>query len=380
MKVLILSCNTGQGHNTAGRAVLAECERRGIECQMLDALTFDSERTSRMISGIHNKGTVHIPKVYGLGVSVAHILDRISRRRSVCYLANSTYASSLHQYILENGFDTLVLPHVFPSEAVTRIRRKFDTSFHAYFIATDYSYPPFLNDTVLDGYFIPHHHLELTFAKAGIPREKLIPIGIPVSASFGEKTPQDEARRALELPVDGNILLVMTGSMGFGDTEPLVRELLKRISADTTVVVMGGNNERMKARLRKKYGHDSRLHVIDFTRQVSLYMDAADVLFTKPGGLSSTEAAVKRIPIIHTTPIPGWEEDNIEFFRKHGLSLSGSSAEDLVTHALWLLGNPWAREEMMSHQEQVINRFAARDILTYIEAATNSENKMSKKE
>ena len=109
-------------------------------------------------------------------------------------------------------------------------------------------------------------------------------------------------------------------------------------------------------------------------------MDAADVLFTKPGGLSSTEAAVKRIPIIHTTPIPGWEEDNIEFFRKHGLSLSGSSAEDLVTHALWLLGNPWAREEMMSHQEQVINRFAARDILTYIEAATNSENKMSKKE
>ena len=380
MKVLILSCNTGQGHNTAGRAVLAECERRGIECQMLDTLTFDSEMTSRVVSGLHNKGSVHLPKIYGVGVTFAHILDRTSHKKSVCYLANTTYASSLYRYIVENGFDTLVLPHVFPSEAITRIRRKYETNFRAYFIATDYSYPPFLNDTVLDGYFIPHHHLELTFAKAGIPREKLIPIGIPVAASFAEKTPQNEARRALELPSDGNILLVMTGSMGFGDTEPLVRELLNRISSDTTVVVMGGNNEKMKARLRKKYGHDSRLRVIDFTRQVSLYMDAADILFTKPGGLSSTEAAVKGIPIIHTTPIPGWEEDNIEFFRKHGLSLSGRSADDLVTHALWLLGNPWAREEMMSHQAQVINKFAARDILTYIEAATISENKMSKKE
>jgi len=380
MKVLVLSCNTGQGHNTAGRAVLAECERRGIECQMLDALTFDSEITSRVVSGIHNKGTVHIPRVYGLGVSVAHILDRISRRRSVCYLANSTYASSLYQFILDNGYDTLILPHVFPSEAVTRIRRKFDASFRAYFIATDYSYPPFLNDTVLDGYFIPHHHLELTFAKAGIPKEKLIPVGIPVSASFAERTPQEEARRTLELPTEGKILLVMTGSMGYGDTEPLVRELMARIPSDTSIVVMGGNNEKMKARLRKKFGRDSRLHVIDFTRQVSLYMDAADILFTKPGGLSSTEAAVKGIPIIHTKPIPGWEEDNIEFFRKHGLSLSGSSAEDLVTHALWLLGNPWAREEMIAHQRQTINQFAASDILTYIENQSTSEAKIAQKE
>lgn len=374
MKVLILSCNTGQGHNSAGRAVAAEFEKRGIECEMMDALVFDSELTSKLVSNVHNKSTVHIPKIYGLGVSAAKVLDKMSRKRSVCYLANSTYASSLYQYIRENHYDTLIMPHVFPSEAATRIIRKYGASFRTYFIATDYGYPPFLSDTDLDAYFIPHHDLELNFAKAGLPMNKLFPVGIPVAESFAEKTDRLTARRELDLPEEGNILLVMTGSMGYGDTEPLVKDLLRRIPENTHVVVMGGNNEKMKTRLRTRYGKDERLRVIDFTKQVSLYMDAADLLFTKPGGLSSTEAAVKGIPTIHTKPIPGWEEENIEFFRTHGLSLSGASPEDLVTHALWLLGNPWAREEMVAAQARTVNKYAARDICTHI---INAQSELS---
>lgn len=374
MKVLVLSCNTGQGHNTAGRSIIAEFQKRGIECEMLDALTFDSEFTSKMVSEVHNKGSIHIPKIYGMGVSVAKVLDKMSKKRSVCYVANSTYAAALNQYIVENGYDTLVLPHVFPSETITRIRRKYKTALQAYFIATDYGYPPFLSDTDLDAYFIPHHDLELNFAKAGLPMNKLFPVGIPVSEAFAEKADKKEARRTLGLPEEGDILLVMTGSMGYGDTEPLVKDLLRRIPEDTHVVVMGGNNEKMKNRLRNRYGKDERLRVIDFTKQVSLYMDAADLLFTKPGGLSSTEAAVKGIPTIHTKPIPGWEEENIQFFRTHGLSLSGATPEDLVTHALWLLGNPWAREEMVAAQARTINKFAARDICTHI---INAQSELS---
>ena len=366
MKVLVLSCNTGQGHNSAGRAVVAEFQKRGIPCEMLDGLSFDSEFASKFICEMHNKGTIHVPRLYGLGVSVARVLDKMSKKRSVCYVANSTYASALNQYIIENGYDTLVLPHVFPAETITRIRRKFKTDFSSYFIATDYAYPPFLSDTDLDGYFIPHKDLALNFASMGIPREKLIPVGIPVSETFAEKTDRTEARRTLGLPEEGNLLLVMTGSMGYGDTEPLVKELLRRTSENTHVVVMGGNNEKMKSRLRRRYGKDERLHIIDFTKQVGLYMDAADLLFTKPGGLSSTEAAVKGIPTIHTKPIPGWEEENIAFFRKHGLSLTGPSTEDLVTHALWLIGNPWAREEMVIAQGHTINKYAARDICAHI--------------
>lgn len=362
MKVLILSCNTGQGHNTAGKAVRAELERLGIECEMLDALSFESQLASRMVSDIHSKGALHLPRVYGFGVSTAKRLDKISRRRSICYVANTTYASALYDYIVENGYDTVVAPHVFPSEAITRIRRKHDVKLRTYFIATDYAYPPFLSDTELDTYFIPHESLAHEFTDAGIPAEKLIATGIPVASAFAQKAEKTEARHRLGLPEEGNILLVMTGSMGYGNTEKLVAELLRRIPEGTSVAVMGGNNEKMKERLRRRHKNDPRLFVIDFTTEVSLYMDASDILFTKPGGLSSTEAAVKGIPTVHTKPIPGWEENNIEFFRLHGLSLSGVATEDLVTHALYLLGNPWAREAMVDAQNKTVNKFAARDI------------------
>lgn len=362
MKVLILSCNTGQGHNTAGKAILAELERHGIECEMLDALSFESELTSKMVCDIHIQSVLHIPRLFGLGVSTARRLDKISKKRSVCYVANTTYASTLYDYIVGNGYDTVVAPHVFPSEAMTRIRRKHGNGIRTYFVATDYEYPPFLSDTELDVYFIPHDDLKEQYVAAGIPEERLVSIGIPVSEEFTHKTDRLEARRRLGLPEEGSILLVMTGSMGFGNTEKLVAELLRRTPEDTSVVVMGGRNEKMKASLRRRHKNDPRLFVIDFTTEVSLYMDASDILFTKPGGLSSTEAAVKGIPTIHTKPIPGWEESNVNFFRSHGLALFGTTYEDLVTHALYLLGSPWAREAMVEAQSEAINKRAAEDI------------------
>ena len=363
MKVLILSCNTGQGHNTAGKAVLAELESRGIACEMLDALSFESKLTSKMVCDIHIQSVLHIPRLFGLGVSTAKKLDKISGKHSVCYVANTAYASALYEYITKNGYDTIVAPHVFPSEALTRIRRKYhDTNFRAYFIATDYTYPPFLGETDLDAYFIPHESLAHLFTEAGIPEEKLAVSGIPVANAFIERCDKPEARQKLGLPCEGNILLVMTGSMGFGSTETLVAELLARIPEHTSVVVMGGSNHKMKERLRAKYQNNPRLFVIDYTTEVSLYMDASDILFTKPGGLSSTEAAVKGIPTIHTKPVPGWEEENVAFFRDHGLSLSGKTMDDLVTEALYLLANPWVRESMVAAQNDTINKYAARDI------------------
>lgn len=376
MKVLILSCNTGQGHNTASRAVLEELTARGIECEIRDALAFDSRFVSDAVSNIHAKAAIHIPKAYGMGVRAAKLMDEMSKKRSVCYLSNLSYANKLYRYIVENGYDTVVLPHVFPSEAMTRIRRHIDPllAVRTYFIATDYSYPPFLKETNLDTYFIPHEDLRADFEAAGVPGEKIAVTGIPVSERFREPTTKAEARAELGLPADGRILLVMTGSMGYGNTEELTASLLQKIPAHTYVLVMGGNNEKMKARLRAAYAGDDRLMVLDYTKKVSLYLSASDLLFTKPGGLSSTEAAVRGIPLLHTKPIPGWEEDNIRFFRTHGMSDYGADTEALVTKCLFLLSNPHRCEEMLRCQKATINPFAARDIVDRLVAdAAESE-------
>ena len=367
-KVLILSCNTGQGHNTASRAILEELTARGIECEMRDTLAFASRFVSKTVCGIYNKAAVRIPKALGAGISAAKMTDKMFKKRSPCYVANIPYAAKLRRYIEENGFDTVIMPHVFPSEAVTRSRRHVPRAHlvHASFVGTDYTYPPFLKDTDLDAYFIPHEELRSLFVEAGIPNEKIVVTGIPVAAAFHAPITKAEAREVLGLPMDKKLFLVMTGSMGYGDTEILTKTLLRRLPEKSHVIVMGGNNEKMKAAIRAAHEGDERLTVLDFTDKVSWYLAACDLLFTKPGGLSSTEAAVRGIPMLHTKPIPGWEQDNIAFFRAHGMADCGEDADALVTKALFLLANPHRCEEMVENQRKHMNPTAAKAIVDYL--------------
>lgn len=368
MKALILSCNTGQGHNTAARAIMEELTARGVACEMQDALAFASRFVSDTVCGIYNKITLHIPRVLGAGISTAKLTDRIFKKNSPCYVANLPYANKVYRYIKKGGFDTIIMPHVFPSEALTWVVRRLPSTndLRTCFISTDYAYPPFLSETELDTYFIPHEDLRETFVEAGVPAEKLVVSGIPVSASFREPPSRDEAREALGLPKDKRILLVMTGSMGYGNTEELTTRLLEQLPENTLVYVMGGNNEKMKARIRLAHADDERLTVLDFTDKVPLYLAACDLLFTKPGGLSSTEAAASGIPLLHTKPIPGWEQENIQFFNTHGMSDFGENAEALVTKALFLLANPHRGEEMVENQRKNINVLAAKTIVDYL--------------
>ena len=102
-----------------------------------------------------------------------------------------------------------------PPEALTRARRDLPGSFRFYAVATDYTCIPFMEETEPDLFFIPHADLAQEFASRGIARETLLATGIPVSSRFLEREERQAARRALGLPEEGRILLLMTGSMGF---------------------------------------------------------------------------------------------------------------------------------------------------------------------
>ena len=103
------------------------------------------------------------------------------------------------------------------------------------------------------------------------------------------------------------------------------------------------------------------------TRQMDMYMKACDIIYTKPGGLTSTEAAVSRIPIIHTAPIPGCETANRRFFVKHGMSAAPRTIEGQVKKGRELLDNPARAEEMQKAQREHISGQTARRIAEFIE-------------
>ena len=92
-----------------------------------------------------------------------------------------------------------------------------------------------------------------------------------------------------------------------------------------------------------------------YTDKISLLMDCCDVLFSKPGGITSTEAIIKNIPLIHTAPIPGLEDKNALFFHSRNMSYYTKDVHDQVDTAIALCNNPELREKMLKAQRMNAN-------------------------
>lgn len=371
MKVLILSCNTGEGHNAAGRAVYEKLTQWGVPCDFVDTLAVAGGKVSRAVDrtyvGITTASPETFGRIYAIGRAVSDLNTRRLHCKSPVYAANTLYRGKLARLIQEGGYDVAVMPHLFPAECLTSLRRHRRLTVPFVNIATDYACIPFWEETSPDYFVIPHSDLAGDFTSRGIPENILLPFGIPVKDCFRQKTDQAQAREQLGLPQDRTILLLMSGSMGFGNLGDLTEALLRRFGEERTLLLLlCGRNDALRRKLSERFGQNSAVRLMPFTDQVSLLMDAADMVFTKPGGLSSTEAAVKNTLLVHTAPIPGCETINARFFGQRGMSVSGSDAEETAAAALALWRDPAAQAAMREAQRQNSFPFAADNICRFL--------------
>lgn len=371
MKILILSCNTGEGHNSSAKALQTALKRRGVECDIEDTLALSSQWLSRAISDLYNISIR--TSLFGITYRLAQRYSALHlKSKSPVYVFNWLYAERLAQLIEQGHYNGVICVHLFPAEAITRIRRRRGQHIPTIFVMTDYTCIPLLYETEVDRYIIPHSDLTEEFVSKGIAREKLQGIGIPVDEGrFTESIQKDKARKMVNQlyewdEVEGNWYLIMGGSMGFGNITGLIRELDARTDSRDRIVCICGRNGKLKSDIEKLFPGSNKVKALGYTRKVSLLMDASDVLMTKPGGITSTEAIIKNIPLVHIDPIKGLEEDNAAFFHKSGMALGGEDIAGQAAQAVFLCGNKEARKQMILTQRSISNRNCSNDIADMI--------------
>lgn len=361
MRALILSCNTGEGHNTAGKAVVEAVQAAGHEAVMLDIMLLAGKRTSRAVGGLYVGIVKHVPAFFKFLYKAGGKISS-SKRKSPVYYANARMAKRLSKYLEKNEFDVIVTPHLFAAETLTYMKRKGMLVQKTVAIATDYTCIPFWEETECDYYILPHEDLMEEDIEKGMDREKLLPYGIPVKQAFLKKEDKKEARRKCRLPEDGIIYLIMSGSMGFGKIHLFVARLALKCKKGEKIVIICGNNRRLKSVLKTEFRWNENIYILGYTDKVSLYMDACDVLFTKPGGLTSTEAAVKNIGIVHTAPIPGCETKNRDFFAEKKMSMASDTIRGQIAAGQKLAEDEEFSGKMKEAQKKNINRHAGEQI------------------
>lgn len=369
MGILLLSANTGEGHNATARAIMEVYESRQIPCRMEDTLSFLSPGFSKFICDWHIRLYRYGPKLFDFGYRFAEVTADPDEFNPI-YELLSLGAKKLRDWILEQDFDAIICSHAFAGVMVTEIRRVWGLDIPCYFVSTDYTCHPTVEQCHLDGYFIPTADQVGEFETAGIPKNLLFPYGIPVRQAFYHNLPKQEMREKLGLEQDCVYALLMGGSMGCGPIEKIAKNLVAQLPENAKIIVFCGNNPDLLAAMDRI--QSPQLVSMGFTTNVDEYMDAADLIITKPGGLSSTEAANKGLPMVFFNTIGACESRNFNYFLSKNYALGSTMELEVVDMALALIRDNSAREAMRLALRQNFHTNSTEEIIRHVAAEIDS--------
>lgn len=367
-KVLILSCSTGQGHNSCAQAIKEYFELQGVICELRDSFDFISKQFARFISWGHSFIYRYLPGLFCWGYSYSSTHPAIFHKKSGIYKLLTARTEQLYQYLTDRQFDTVICTHVFSAILLTHMLKSHPLPIKTAFVTTDYTCYPGMDAIDLQQYFIPNAQLAEEFAACGIPIDRITVSGIPVRREYMVQFGKTKARYLLNLDTESRHLVMMCGSMGCGPISEILEQMTPILPEDTTVCVICGTNKRLYNKLKHRYRANEKIHVIGYTDQVSLYMDSADLYLTKPGGISTTEAAVKQLPMVFVNAVAGCEQYNMDYFINMGAAITAQSPRLLAERSIQLLCAASARH----HMEQALTEYRRQD------GAKNIFNALSK--
>ena len=345
MKCLILSGNTGEGHNSCAKAIQEYFEPQGDPCTIKDSLAFISEGASVAICQAHTQLYRHFPRVWNAGYSFSE-RHGVFQQRSGMYRFLSMGTERLYRYIRDCGFDTVICPHMFSSLQLTDVLRKHPMNIRTAFVATDHTCSPSVQDSCLDKYFIPTPDLTEEFLCENITQDKLVPCGIPVRQMFYKKVEKSEAKKQFGIPVDAPHLIMMCGSMGCGPIPKVALRLSRWMPETWHLTIICGTNKALYRQLQQQYGQQANFHIQGFVRDMSTLMDSADLYLTKPGGISVTEASLKQLPMVFIDAVAGCETSNRAYYLNAGGAKTAGDPQGLAKVCLDLLASQEKRDEM----------------------------------
>lgn len=348
-KILILTGPYGEGHKQAALALLETCKltRPNVEAVMVDFMEWTLPRLYGLSKTVFHQGVQKFPSVYGY-------LFRRTRRRNTLTMTTGRlrwYGLKRVVKLLEEVRPTVVVS-TFPlsSSAMSMLKMTGLTEIPTVTVITDHTDHSYWVHPGTDRYIVGSDKVKDGLVAMGVADYRITVTGIPVRPTFlsGAIERREEARARLGLDAGKPVVLLMGGGYGMMNEGMMKLAEEAAIGRAMQAVVVCGHNEKLRRKLAERLdrvapGHD--VHIAGFVSNMADYMAAADLIVTKPGGLTSSEAIAMRLPMVLYRPLPGQEEDNAEFLTQAGVAVRAEDDAELcrLVHRLVADGDTLAR-------------------------------------
>ncbi len=337
MKVIIVSTNTGDGHDAAASALAAAApaDAEVLVWHLEDFLkpwqTFLLVVSYRCVvmnfkdviwRGLYN--FAQTKRGYNWFKWLVYVCPDAIRR--FCTAVESTKP------------DLIITTHFYIPIFLEKMR---DPKYTLCEIVTDYGWHRLWFHPSVKKYFVPSPITAAGLKEYTAQSVSITESGIPVKPVFYEPIQKSELRAKLGVPQNKPLILIMTGGTGLVPADRYLRVLIP-FTNDWSIIVIAGKNKKLKAELEKiKTEHKlTDVQVTGWTNKPADFIRAADVVVTKPGGLTTSECTAAGRPMILVSPIPGQEEANATYFVSQGQAIEAKTPADLVPALKTILQTP----------------------------------------
>jgi processive 1,2-diacylglycerol beta-glucosyltransferase len=359
-RILVLSASVGAGHLRAAQAVEKALRLLdpSADVENLDVLELTNTAFRRFYGRAYLDLVNRAPHVLG------YFYDRLDqppspRRKSdrLRMLVERLNLGKFLRRLRQGRWDIVVNTHFLPAEMIALLRRRGDFTAPHLTVTTDFETHRLWVNQPCEHYFTATEEGARNLHHWGVPETDTTVTGIPVDPAFSQPKDRQECMNRLGLggkgdspifsdakigtvPGDRPIVLQLAGGFGVGPVERILNGLLA-IEKPLEIIVVAGRNEELKVELQKIEPPDRhRLHVLGFTTQMDELLAVADVVVSKPGGLTTSETLARGAVMAIVNPIPGQESRNSDFLLENGAAVKINNLSTLTFKLGRLLDNP----------------------------------------
>ncbi len=340
MRILIATITAGGGHIQAASALEEawRVSRPRDVIEKVDLQTFFSTLHKKVYTDGYVQMVARAPELWGL-LFKATDNPKLVRKMTALrrkFPPNST--KKFIRHVRQFKPDVVFCTHYLPVEILGKAREKWlGKPPFAACVVTDFEAHALWMGEAVDLYCVAAEETRARLIARGADAENIVVTGIPISGKFSATPDPAGVRKRLGLRDDLPTLLVLGGGFGMGPVAEILKELDKVDRPFQTLVVAGRNEE-----LRRELAIQDRRHptqVLGFVSNMHELMAVSEMIITKPGGLTTSEALAMGKPLFILNPIPGQEAANSDFLLERGAAGKVTRVEDLPYRVAQLLGS-----------------------------------------
>jgi processive 1,2-diacylglycerol beta-glucosyltransferase len=342
-KILVLSASVGAGHVRAAQAVELALRELAPDAEIrnVDVL----ELTNAAFRHIY--GRAYLDLIAKAPQMLGYFYDLMDEPRSprqksdrLRRLVEKLNLKRFLKLLQSEPWEIIVNTHFLPAELIAGLRREGRLETPHFTVTTDFETHRLWANQPCDHYFTATDEGRAYLAHWGVPAADISVTGIPIHPAFRRAKDRGECLVRLELVGDRPIVLQLAGGFGVGPVEQIHRELLS-IEKPLEIVVVAGRNAELKQRLETvEVPSRHRRKVFGFTDQMDELLAVADIVLSKPGGLTTSEILARGAALAVINPIPGQESRNSDYLLENGAAIKINNLGTLAFKLAQLLEDP----------------------------------------